>query len=145
MATVYVTRVVHFNAAHRLHCPDKSDAWNQRVFGRCNNPNWHGHNYTLEVTVAGEPDPQTGYVIDLGVLKRIIHDRVVTRVDHRNLNLDVEFLAGINPTTENFIVAIWDELVGAISPGRLYSLRLYETERNYAEYFGNDRSQPRRA
>ena len=136
MPTVYVTRRAHFNAAHRLHNPEKSDEWNRRVFGKCNNPNWHGHNYVLKVTVAGEPDPDTGYVIDLSELKRIVEERVVSRCDHANLNLDVEFLQGIMPSTENFAVAIWQQLETAISGGRLHSIRLQETERNSVEYRG---------
>lgn len=136
MPTVYVTRKVHFNAAHRLHNPEKSAAWNQETFGKCNSPNWHGHNYVLEVTVAGEPDPETGYVIDLGQLKRILEERIVEQVDHKNLNLDVPFLAGVLPSTENFVVAIWNELEGALPAGRLHVVRLYETERNFAEYRG---------
>ncbi|HEX7072088.1 MAG TPA: 6-carboxytetrahydropterin synthase [Rhodothermales bacterium] len=136
MPTVYVTRRAHFNSAHRLHNPDKSDEWNKRVFGKCNNPNWHGHNYVLEVTVAGEPDPETGYVIDLSELKRIIEERVISIVDHANLNLDVEFLRGIMPSTENFAVAIWQQLEPAIPGGRLHRIRLQETERNVVEYCG---------
>ena len=136
MPTVYVTRKVHFNAAHRVHNPARSDAWNAETFGPCNNPNWHGHNYVLEVTVAGEPDPETGYVVDLGVLKRIVEERVVSKCDHRNLNLEVDFLQGINPTSENLIVAFWNQLASALPAGRLHSLKLYETERNVAEYRG---------
>ena len=136
MPTVYVTRKAHFNAAHRLHNPAKSDDWNQETFGKCNNPNWHGHNYTLEVTVAGTPDAETGYVVDLAELKRIINEKVVDKVDHANLNLDVSFLQGIMPSTENFVVAIWHELADALPSGRLHRVRLYETERNMAEYLG---------
>lgn len=136
MPTVYVTRKARFNAAHRLHNPDQSEAWNRETFGKCNNPNWHGHNYTLEVTVAGEPDPTTGYVIDLSVLKGILHERVIDKVDHANLNLDVDFLEGIMPSTENFVVAIWKELEGALPSGRLHRVRLYETDHNLAEYQG---------
>ena len=136
MPTVYVTRKVHFNAAHRLHNPAKSDAWNRETFGKCNNPNWHGHNYVLEVTVAGEPDPDTGYVIDLGVLKGLVEEKIVDKVDHKNLNLEVDFLEGVLPSTENFVVAIWNELNEALPSGRLHAVRLYETERNVAEYRG---------
>ncbi len=107
MPLVYVTRKAHFNAAHRLHNPEKSDEWNRNMFGKCNNPNWHGHNYILEVTVVGEPDPVTGYVIDLGELKKIMEERVIDKVDHANLNLDVDFMQGIMPSTENFVIAIW--------------------------------------
>lgn len=133
---VYVTRKVRFNAAHRLHNPDKSDEWNRDQFGVCNNPNWHGHNYVLEVTVAGEPDEETGFVIDLADLKRIITDRVVDKCDHRNLNLDVDFMKGTMPSTENFAIAIWNELVDELPTGRLHRVRLEETDNNSAEYFG---------
>lgn len=137
MPTVYVTRKARFNAAHRLHNPEKSEAWNRETFGKCNNPNWHGHNYTLEVTVAGEPDPETGYVVDLAVLKQIIHEKVIDKVDHRNLNLDVNFMEGVMPSTENFAVAIWNELEDELPSGRLHRVRLYETEHNMAEYYGD--------
>lgn len=136
MSLVYVTRTVRFNAAHRLHNPNKSDDWNRETFGKCNNPNWHGHNYRLEVTVVGEPDLDTGYVVDLSELKRIMHDRIVSEVDHSNLNLDVDFLEGIMPSTENFVVEIWRRLEGIIPAGKLYRVRLYETENNMAEYYG---------
>lgn len=136
MSTVYVTRKVHFNAAHRLHNPEKSDEWNRETFGECNNPRWHGHNFELEVTVAGEPDPETGYVVDLGALKEILHERVVDKVDHRNLNEEVDFLDGVIPSTENFAVAIWNQLEDALPSGRLHCVRLYETPRNFVEYRG---------
>ena len=136
MPLVYVTRKVHFNAAHRLHNPEKSDAWNAATFQKCNNPNWHGHNYTMEVTVVGEPDPDTGYVVDLGVLKDILEDRILSKLDHSNLNLDVDFMQGILPSTENLVVAIWQQLEGALPSGRLHCIRLFETERNMAEYRG---------
>lgn len=136
MPIAYVTRRAHFNAAHRLHNPKKSDEWNRRVFGKCNNPNWHGHNYLLEITVAGEPDPDTGYVIDLAELKQVIEERVISKVDHKNLNLEVDFLQGIMPSTENFAIAIWRELESALPSGRLHAVRLQETERNVAEYRG---------
>jgi 6-pyruvoyltetrahydropterin/6-carboxytetrahydropterin synthase len=136
MPLVYVTRRTHFNAAHRLHNPQKSDEWNRETFGKCNNPNWHGHNYILEVTVKGTPDPDTGYVIDLSDLKRIIEERIIDRCDHRNLNEDVDFLRGILPSTENFVVAIWKQLEAALPAGHLHRVRLYETERNMAEYYG---------
>lgn len=136
MSTVYVTRKVHFNAAHRLHNPDKSDEWNRKTFGKCNNPNWHGHNYELEVTVAGEPDPETGYVIDLGTLKDVLHERVLNKVDHKNLNQEVNFMEDMIPSTENFAVAIWEELEDALPAGKLHCVRLYETPRNFVEYRG---------
>lgn len=136
MPTVYAIRKVHFNAAHRLHNPNKSDEWNRETFGKCNNKNWHGHNFMLEVTVAGEPDPDTGFVIDLSALKQIIEDKVITKVDHANLNIDVDFLEGIMPSTENFAVAIWQQLENALPSGRLHRIRLQETERNIVEYYG---------
>ena len=137
MPRVYITRKVHFNAAHRLHNPEKSDEWNRETFGKCNNPNGHGHNYELEVTVAGDPDSLTGYVIDLSELKRIVEDRVVDKLDHRNLNLDVDFLSGILPSTENVAVAIWGQLADAIpEPADLYEITLRETPRNSVTYRG---------
>ncbi len=134
--TVYVTRQVHFNSAHRLENPAKSRRWNQLQYGLCTSPHWHGHNYVLEVTVAGTPDPVTGYVLDLGDLKAILHRAVADKCDHKNLNTDVEFLRGVIPTTENLVIAFWHELEPLIPNGRLYCVRLYETPRNYAEYFG---------
>lgn len=136
MATVRVTRRATFNAAHRLHNPQKSDEWNRDTFGKCNNPNGHGHNYVLEVTVEGEPDAETGYVIDLGDLKKIIQEQVVDQVDHTNLNLDVPFMAGVLPSTENFAIAIWNRIAPRIDGGRLVSVRLRETENNSVEYRG---------
>lgn len=136
MPTVYVTRRVRFSAAHRLHNPARSDAWNAETFGKCNHPGWHGHNYTLDVTVAGEPDPETGYVIDLGALKALLLERVVDDMDHRNLNTDVPWLQGVIPSTENVCVAIWGRLKDHLPAGRLHAVRLQETEHNTAEYRG---------
>jgi 6-pyruvoyltetrahydropterin/6-carboxytetrahydropterin synthase len=136
MALVTVTRRVRFNAAHRLHNPDLSDAENQRLFGVCNSPNYHGHNYELEIAVRGPIDDRSGYVIDLAVLQRIADEVIVERLDHRNLNLDVEFLHGINPTVENLVVACWWALAPKVAPGHLQRLRLWETENNYAEFEG---------
>ncbi len=135
----FATRKSHFNAAHRLHNTDKSDEWNAETFGKCNYPNWHGHNYVIEVTVAGEPDPDTGYLIDLGELKQIINTYVCDVCDHRNLNLDVPFLKGIIPTTENLVMAFFEQLREPVEKacadgGVLYSVKLFETERNSAEY-----------
>lgn len=126
---------MHFNAAHRLHNPALSDADNARVFGPCNNPNYHGHNYDLDVSVEGEIDARTGFVADLGVVKRVVEERVVARLDHRNLNLDVPEFSSLNPTTENLVVVIWKLLEGHV-PGRLARLVLWETPRNYVEYTG---------
>lgn len=136
MSKVYITRKVHFNAAHRLHNPDKSDEWNREAFGVCNSQSWHGHNYELEVTVAGEPDPDTGFVMDLRELKQVLHDRIVDKCDHRNLNVDVEFLDGIIPSTENLAVAFWNELEPVLPEGLLHTVRVYETPRNFVEYRG---------
>ena len=136
MPIAYVTRVERFNAAHRLHNPDKSDEWNRETFGKCNNPHGHGHNYRLEVTVAGEPDPDTGYVIDLGTLKNIIWREALDHLDHRNLNIEVDFMRGILPSTENLVIAIWKRLENALPSGRLHRIRLWETDNNIAEYRG---------
>jgi len=126
-----------FNAAHRVHNPELSDAENLRLFGKCNNPNWHGHNYTLDVSVRGDIDPRTGYVIDLAELKRIVEEHAVVKIDHMNLNLDVDFMRGVNPTSENIIVAIWGQLEPAIRPATLVRLVLWETANNYVEYTGD--------
>ena len=136
MPQVTVTRRLQFNAAHRVHNPDLPDAENVRLFGKCNNPNWHGHNYTLDVSVRGEIDARTGYVLDLGVLKQIVEERAVNKIDHKNLNLDVDFMHGIIPTSENIIVAIWKQLAPAITPATLVRLVLWETPNNYVEYSG---------
>ncbi len=137
MPRVQVTRRVHFSAAHRLHRPDWSDERNQEVFGACANPNWHGHNYELDVTVAGPIDPETGYVLDLKRLRDLVSELVIEDVDHRNLNLEVEWLEGINPTTENLVVAVWKRLQAAVPPDvDLVKLTLWETPRNRVEYSG---------
>lgn len=138
MATVYARRTAKFNAAHRLHNPAKSDEWNQKTFGKCNNPNWHGHNYTLEVVVAGEPDPDTGFVVDLAEMKRIINERVIDKCDHRNLNTEVDFMAGKMTSTENFAIGIWNELADHIPSGKLHCVRLHETDNNMVEYYGTN-------
>ena len=134
--TVVVTRRAHFNAAHRLFNPAWSDAENARVFGPCANANYHGHNYNLDVSVAGEVDPSTGYVLDIKVLKDLIEAHVTARLDHRNLNLDVPEFAQVIPTAENIVVACWHWLAPAIPAGRLVRLVLWETERNLVEYTG---------
>ncbi|MBK6305248.1 MAG: 6-carboxytetrahydropterin synthase [Gemmatimonadetes bacterium] len=136
MPVVTVTRRLRFNAAHRVHNPALSDAENTALFGKCNNPNWHGHNYALEVSVEGEVDPVTGYVIDFGALRDVVERTVIEHLNHRNLNLDVAFLRGINPTSENLVVAIWSVLQPHVHPGRLTKLRLWETENNYVDYDG---------
>ena len=136
MAIVTVTRRLTFNAAHRVHNPALGDAENARLFGKCNNPNGHGHNYTLEVSVTGEPDPVSGYVVDLAAVKTIVEREYVSLVDHKNLNLDVPFMLGVNPTAENIIVACWQRLAPALRPAMLSRLRLCETENNCVEYEG---------
>jgi 6-pyruvoyltetrahydropterin/6-carboxytetrahydropterin synthase len=133
---VVVTRRMHFSAAHRVHNPAMSDEENRRTFGKCNNPNWHGHNYILDVSVKGGVDERTGYVIDLSHVKEIVTREVIDKVDHRNLNLEVDFLTEIIPTTENLVVAIWRVLEPAIKPGKLTKLVLWETVNNYVEYDG---------
>jgi 6-pyruvoyltetrahydropterin/6-carboxytetrahydropterin synthase len=136
MAEVTVTRRMHFNAAHRVHNPALSDAENARLFGKCNNPNWHGHNYMLDVAVAGEIDERTGYVMDLAELKRIVQREVIEKVDHRNFNLEVDFMQGLIPTSENIVVACWRVLAPQVAPARLKRLVLWETPNNYVEYEG---------
>ena len=137
MPNVTVTRRLKFNAAHRVHNPALSDEENTALFGRCNNPNWHGHNYTLDVSVTGPVDDKTGYVVDLGALKKIAEAVVVDQVDHRNMNIDVPFMQGIIPTAENIVVAFWRALEPAVRPGRLSKLVLWETDNNYVEYRGD--------
>jgi 6-pyruvoyltetrahydropterin/6-carboxytetrahydropterin synthase len=135
MPRVRVTRRLHFSAAHRLHNPALGDDENRRLYGLCNSPNWHGHNYELDVTVDGEVDPRTGYVLDLGELKEVV-EGVIAELDHRNLNLDVPWLQGTIPSTENLVVALWGRILPRIPAGRLARLVLWETPRNYAEYTG---------
>ena len=136
MPNVTVTRRLKFNAAHRVHNPALSDEENTRLFGRCNNPNWHGHNYILDVSVTGPVSERTGYVMDLAALKQLVEELVVDRVDHRNMNIDVELMQGIIPTAENIVVAFWGVLAPAVQPGRLTKLVLWETDNNYVEYRG---------
>lgn len=135
MAIVRVTRRVHFSAAHRLHNPALPDEENARLYGACNHPNWHGHNYELDVTVEGEVDPVTGYVVDLGAVRQAA-EAVIADLDHRNLNLDVPWLREVIPSTENLVVALWTQLAPRIPRGRLAHLKLWETPRNSAEYAG---------
>lgn len=136
MPTVRVTRRVHFAAGHRLHDPRLDDEENRRIFGACSNPNGHGHNYEVEVTVEGEVDPSTGFVIDLARLRDLIQAEVIEDVDHANLNRDVEWMRGVNPSAENLAVAIWRRLEGRLDGAELVSVRLWETPRNSAEYRG---------
>ena len=131
-----VTRRVHFNAAHRLHNPSRTDAWNVATFGVCNNPNFHGHNYELDISVEGEVNPDSGYVLDLNTLKQVAEDRVLKHLDHKNLNVDVAWFASIIPTSENLAIVIWRELRRAVPDELALSIRLWETPRNYVDYAG---------
>lgn len=135
---IYITRKFHFSASHKVSNPLWSEEENMKVYGKCANPGGHGHNYILEVTVAGEVDPKTGFVMDLKELNDLLEKDLMPRVDHRNLNTDVDFMNGVNPTTENLAVKIWNEIEGNITNGtrRLYSIKLFETEKNFVEYRG---------
>ncbi|MBN1598602.1 MAG: 6-carboxytetrahydropterin synthase [Bacteroidales bacterium] len=133
---VTVCREAHFNAAHRLHNPVWDSQKNKEVFDKCNYPNYHGHNYNLIVKVKGETDPETGYVIDMKVLKEIIEEHIIQRFDHRNLNLDVAEFRDLNPTAENIAVVIWNILRRQIDTKFDLGIILYETERNFVEYNG---------
>jgi len=131
---ITVCRKEQFNAAHRLYNPDWPDEKNERVFGKCNNPNFHGHNYELIVKLSGEPDPDTGYVYDLKKLSDLIRENILRKLDHKNLNLDVEEFKSINPTAENIAVMIYDKLRKKIDNKFDIKIILYETERNFVEY-----------
>ena len=134
---VYLTRRERFNAAHKLWVEEWSSEKNREVFGKCANTNWHGHNYELFVTVKGQPDPVTGFVMDVKKLSRIIRETIVDKVDHSNLNLDVPFIPnGMQPTTENLAVLFWKELEPHIKGCRLHCIKLCETENIFVEYFG---------
>jgi 6-pyruvoyltetrahydropterin/6-carboxytetrahydropterin synthase len=136
MPRARVTRRVHFSAGHRLHNPAFSDERNRSTYGLCSNPSVHGHNYDLEVTVEGEIDPETGYVLDLKRLKDLLGEHLLRDLDHANLNVDVPWLQGVNPTTENLAVSIWRRLEGHLGGAELVGVRLWETERNSVEYRG---------
>ena len=133
---VAVFRREHFNAAHRLFNPDWDDVTNTKVFGKCALPNYHGHNYELEVKITGKPDKKTGYVMDLKILSDLIRDEILGRFDHKNLNLDTTAFASLNPTAENIVLVIYEILRERIDPKLDLSVRLYETERNFVEYPG---------
>jgi 6-pyruvoyltetrahydropterin/6-carboxytetrahydropterin synthase len=133
---VRVVSSSHFSAAHRLHREDWDEETNRRVFEKCNNPHGHGHTYELEVTVEGEIDPETGYVMDFAKLKRTVEERVLARLDRRHLNFDVDFLAGRNPTAENIVMGIWGQLENRVAPARLVRVALNETEKNRVVYEG---------
>ena len=138
MSLVHITRRERFSAAHKLSRPDWSPEKNLEVFGKCANPNWHGHNYELWVTVKGEPSPETGFVVDLSKLSDIIRERVIQYVDHKNIDMDVPFMKGRYSSTENLAMAIWEQLEAPVHGigGALHCVKLKETENNYVEYFG---------
>ena len=133
---VYITRKESFNAAHKLFRADWSAEKNAAVFGKCSNPNWHGHNYELFVTIKGEPNPDTGFLIDLKELKNIIKDFVIEKLDHRNINLDVDFMMNKMASTEILAVEIWKQIEPHIKGASLHCIKLCETQNNYVEYFG---------
>ena len=134
---VYITRKEHFNAAHKLNCLQWSDAQNEKEFGKCANPNWHGHNYELLVTVKGTPNPETGFLFDVKKLSSLIKQHVIDPLDHKNLNLDVPFMEGKLCSTEHLAIAIWEQLQPHIPKEvQLHCIKLYETQRIYVEYFG---------
>jgi 6-pyruvoyltetrahydropterin/6-carboxytetrahydropterin synthase len=135
---VYITRIERFNAAHKLWRNEWSEEKNREVFGKCSNVNWHGHNYTLHVTVKGKPDPTTGFVADLKDLSEIIRKNVINDLDHKNINLDVEWMKDIMASTENLATEIWKRVEEPISHlgCKLHCIKIYETENNYVEYFG---------
>ena len=137
---IYITRREHFNAAHKLFNPAWDEDKNTEVFGKCANPNWHGHNYNLFVTVKGTINPDTGYSVNLKDLSVIIKTHITDKLDHKNLNLDVDFMKGLMPSTENVAIAIWKQLTPHINDlnCQLHSIKLYETENNYVEYFGEE-------
>jgi 6-pyruvoyltetrahydropterin/6-carboxytetrahydropterin synthase len=134
---VYLTRIEHFNAAHRLYNPDWSAEKNEQVFGKCANHNWHGHNFELYVTIKGDPDPDPGFIFDAKRLSTIVKERVIDKLDHRNLNLDVDFMLGKRCSIENLVVGIWQELAPALPAHvKLHCLKLVETPKIYVEYYG---------
>jgi 6-pyruvoyltetrahydropterin/6-carboxytetrahydropterin synthase len=135
---IYITRKEHFNAAHRLFRADYDDARNMEVFGKCSNPNWHGHNYELFVTIKGPVNPETGFLINLKELSKIINQFVVDKLDHKNVNLEVDFMAGKLASSENLAIAIWEQLENPVKEAGalLHCIKLFETERNFVEYYG---------
>jgi len=136
--TAYITRRERFNAAHRLFRSDYSDEQNLETFGKCSNPNWHGHNYVLYITVAGEINPETGFVMNLKTLSKLVKEHIIDKLDHKNINLEVDFMQGKLASTENLATAIWEQLHEkvALQGGRLFKIRLEETENNFVEYLG---------
>ena len=135
---IYVTRKEHFNAAHKLARPEWSDEKNLEVFGKCANQNWHGHNFDLYITVKGNPSEVTGFVMDLKHLSSLIREHIIEKLDHKNLNLDVDFMKNCMPSTENLAIKIWEQLAPYIVKEgcQLHAVKLFETENNYVEYLG---------
>lgn len=135
---VFITRRERFNAAHRLYRADFSDEQNLSMFGKCSNPNWHGHNYDLFVTVRGDVSPETGFVVNLKDLSQLIESQIIEKMDHRNINLEVDFMQGKLASTENIAIGIWDELEAPVRAlgGILHCIKVCETENNFVEYFG---------
>lgn len=137
MSVVYLTRVERFNAAHKLYNPIWDAKKNEEVFGKCANANWHGHNYKLQVTVKGTPHPETGFVIDAKILSKLMKEHIVDKLDHRNLNLDVDFIPkNLMPTTENLAILIWNELKSKLFDCELHCIKIYETENIFVEFYG---------
>jgi 6-pyruvoyltetrahydropterin/6-carboxytetrahydropterin synthase len=136
---IYITRRERFNAAHRLFRPDFTDEQNMEVFGKCSNPNWHGHNYELFVTIKGEPDPETGFLVNLKLLSQVIREKVIAKLDHRNINLEVDFMSGVFASTEMLAIGVWQQLEHEVRQlgAELHSVKIFESENNSAEYFGN--------
>ena len=135
---VYITRIEHFNAAHKLSNPTWSKEKNEEVFGKCANENWHGHNFELYITIKGTPDPETGFVFDVKKLSIIVKEHVIEKLDHKNLNVDVDFMTGQICSIENLVIAIWNQLMPQLPENiQLHSPKLYETPRIFTEYFGN--------
>lgn len=135
---IYLTRRERFCAAHRMYRPDWTDEANNEVFGKCSNPNWHGHNYNLWVTVKGEPSPEHGFIMNISRLKELINDRIIIRIDHKNINLEVDFMKGKIATTENLAISIWNELKQPVEElgATLHCIKIEETENNSIEYYG---------
>lgn len=136
---LYITRKFHFSASHRVYNPKLSDEENFKTYGKCSNPNGHGHNYEMDVTVSGEIDPELGYVMDLTRLKLLVEKEIIDKVDHKNLNMDVDFMKGVLPSTENIAVTFWNQIEAKINTPlrKLYSIRIKETINNSVEYKGN--------
>jgi 6-pyruvoyltetrahydropterin/6-carboxytetrahydropterin synthase len=132
---IYLTRRFNFSASHRLFKKELSDSENEILFGKCSNPNWHGHNYLLEVTVCGEPDPDTGFIVDIKNIKEVVNRNIIEKVDHKNMNVDVGFMKNIIPTTENIASGFWQILEPILKSNsyKLYSVKLFETENNFVE------------